>query len=287
MQLWAEDGCPLAVSQWGDAEVGTVLLLPDWLQSRRVFHAVGLELARAGWQVIALDPRGAGHSGRPERGYGLARDAADAALVVEMMVGGPVTVVGTGYGALVGLTMPRDMPHRVSRLILVAPSVALPGSPASLRLLAAAIEDAARLQDFVASSVTVTLDPDMLRRGAEDMARTTKAAADAQLQALASADWRALAAQVACPWQVAVGESDGWGGPRAVREQLVTTPTVWRSVGHFPVWEAPQLLVEFINAPGRDARWQWGDEMADEARANAEDPAGPPDSGEASTHPSR
>ncbi len=246
MQLVAEDGVRLKASRWGTGERGTVLLLPDWLASGESFLGIVPWVAEWGWAAVAVDPRGTGHSDRPERGYRLERDAADAALAARQMATPPVVVLGTGYGGLVALMLARESPDLVSLVLVMSPPVVMPGEGPGRSALAAAIEDPRRLWDLVASGASQSLSPYVLQGVCQDMARTTAPAGLAQLNALARAPWESLAGQVSCSVKVATGESDFWSGARHVRARLGMEPTVWRGVGHFPLAEAPRAVAEWM-----------------------------------------
>ncbi len=249
MQVVADDGVRLKASRWGAGDAGTVLLLPDWLASGEGFLALVPPLTRESGAAVTLDLRGTGHSDRPDRGYGLERDAADAVLVVQHLADSPVRVMGHGYGALVALALAHRAPELVSHLLLVAPPVMVPADGPGRRALEEAIEDPRRLWDLVASGTSQALSPYILQALAEDMARTTQAAGRAQLDAMVRAPWAALVAGVGCPVAVATGESDFWSGPRHVRERMGVDPAVWRGVGHFVLAEAPDTVAAWCRRP--------------------------------------
>jgi pimeloyl-ACP methyl ester carboxylesterase len=85
-----------------------------------VWHHVAGHLIEAGHGVVACDLRGHGDSSwaRPDeyRSRDLARDAA---AVVADLGGGPVDVVGSSWGALVGLALAAERPDLVRHLVMV------------------------------------------------------------------------------------------------------------------------------------------------------------------------
>jgi pimeloyl-ACP methyl ester carboxylesterase len=246
MQVVAEDGVRLSVRWEGSGESGTIMVLPDWLQSGLAFEEVAGALVAQGYRVVRPDPRGTGWSDRPEAGYGLARDAADAAVVVEQVGARSVTMVGVGYGALVAMTMARDTPHLLQRVVLVAPPVEVSGGRVHLEALSGLIEDSRQIRDFLESGVAKMMPPAIAAKLSRDMARTTAAAGRSQLHAMASADWARLSREVSCPVRMATGELDWWGGPQKIRERIGRPLHVWRDVGRQPMWEAPDEVLAFI-----------------------------------------
>lgn len=262
MQLVADDGVRLKASRWGTGEAGTVLWLPDWLASGEGFLALVPALTCANWAAVTLDPRGTGHSDRPDAGYGLGRDVADAALVVGRLAERPVVVVGCGYGALVAMRLAHEAPDLVSHLRLLAPPVTLPADGPGRRALEDAIEDPRRLWDLVASGASRTLSPYILQAVCADMARTTAAAGLAQLDAMVRAPWAELVAAVRCSMAVATGELDFWSGARYVRERMGMEPVVWQGVGHFVLAEASETVAAWCRPLGPGASDAAGAERA-------------------------
>ena len=71
-------------------------------------------------QVILYDLRGHGLSERPAAGYSVAGLVGDlAALLDELAVSGPITLVGNSFGGLVALAFAVAHPARVERLVLI------------------------------------------------------------------------------------------------------------------------------------------------------------------------
>lgn len=254
MQLTAEDGVRLKVSRWGSGVEGTVLLLPDWLASGESFLGIVPQLTEWGLAAVAMDLRGTGHSDRPGAGYGLERDAADAALAIRELALSPLVVLGCGYGGLVALMLAREAPELASHVLLLSPPVVMPGEGPGRDALAAAVEDPRRLWDLVASGASQSLSPYVLQEVCQDMARTTGPAGLAQLDALSRAPWEALMEDVPAVVHAATGESDFWSGARHVRERLGVEPVVWRGVGHFPLAEDPQAVAQWVRTCGEPPR---------------------------------
>src|SRR3954451_16837792 len=72
-----------------------LLLLHGWMfQSDLNWWRMYEPLARAGYRVLATDPRGHGRGLRPAEPFRLEGCAADAAALVRHLGAGPVTVVG-------------------------------------------------------------------------------------------------------------------------------------------------------------------------------------------------
>jgi pimeloyl-ACP methyl ester carboxylesterase len=97
------------------------------------------ELHRRGFQTIAYDASGTGHSPPrlvPLRPHGLARQAAH---FLDALGLPDTNVLGVSFGGAVAQELALHNPHRVRRLILVSTGCGLgglPGNPAALALLA-------------------------------------------------------------------------------------------------------------------------------------------------------
>src|SRR5579875_1240341 len=167
MIVVAEDGVRIRVF---DPDAGEpVLLIPDWLGSGLFFEALAPSLDRIGLCPVRYDPRGSGRSDRPAAGYSLTRDAEDALLVVEGVLGQAAWVAGHGFGARVALRMGMIRPDLVRGVVAVAPVVA--GD--RMAGFEEALEDERRLRDLVATSVSRALPQAVVAMLARDMAHTT------------------------------------------------------------------------------------------------------------------
>jgi pimeloyl-ACP methyl ester carboxylesterase len=243
MIVVAQDGVRLNVAGYGEGW-RHLLLVPDWLSSSLMYEALWEPLAHRGARLAVYDPRGTGRSDRPAAGYGVTRDAEDAALVVEALALRPVWVVGHGYGAHVAVRLAALRPDLVSGVLLMMPAFGLES-----RRLASwrdAIEDVRRLTDLIASSTMASGTSDRLARQAADMARTTRPAGLAQ--------WEVLGQPLdvtGCtpPVKVLCGEMDDWTSARQARRALEPSARIWRvwpEAGHYALWEDPERAVDLL-----------------------------------------
>jgi pimeloyl-ACP methyl ester carboxylesterase len=114
------DGTRIAWYAYDSGEP-TVLFLPTWnlVDARVVGHQVAAFEAHA--TVVTYDPRGAGASNRPERGYDFPFHAADALAVLDATGIGNVALVTASRGLNAALLLIADDPERFERLAVVAP----------------------------------------------------------------------------------------------------------------------------------------------------------------------
>jgi non-heme chloroperoxidase len=242
----AEDGVRLSCRQEGDPHDPPVLLIPDWLSSSRLYDDMVPELHEERLNALLYDPRGTGRSDRPDRGYGLRREAQDALLVADRFTADPVWVAGHGYGTLVALALAATAPERVRGLTLIAP-VPLTGlnpGQSRLRALERVIEDWRGLADLVASTSATRIDPERLRQVAEDMAHTTRAAGLAQLERMVAPSLTPEVGRLSCPVVVVAGEYDEWISRERLRLGLLAYLVnarleVVEACGHYLALEAP------------------------------------------------
>lgn len=122
------DGTSIAWYRFGDGE-RAVLFVPTWnLVDHRVLgHQVAVLSAEA--TVLTYDPRGAGASGRPERGYDFPSHAADALAVLAATDVGAVSLVTASRSINTAALLITDDPGRFERLAAIAPYVVFEPDP--------------------------------------------------------------------------------------------------------------------------------------------------------------
>jgi pimeloyl-ACP methyl ester carboxylesterase len=92
-----------------------LLLIHGWPGSRYYWRLVMPALARE-FEVIAVDQRGIGLSGKPEEGYDAGTLANDLAGLMDALGHERFAVVGVDTGLLIGYALAADYPDRVVRL---------------------------------------------------------------------------------------------------------------------------------------------------------------------------
>jgi pimeloyl-ACP methyl ester carboxylesterase len=97
-----------------------MLLIHGFASSNLVWSKVLLELAQAGFRVIAPDLMGYGYSGKPkEFDYTIARQSQMIISFMRALGIDRATLVGSSYGGAVAATMALDAPELVQKLVLV------------------------------------------------------------------------------------------------------------------------------------------------------------------------
>ncbi|HEV7474051.1 MAG TPA: alpha/beta hydrolase [Pyrinomonadaceae bacterium] len=114
------DGVQVHYQEAGDSDGPPMILIHGFAASNLVWSKVFLELAEAGFRVIAPDLLGYGYSGKPRNlDYTIARQAE---MVVSFMQGLGIdraVLVGSSYGAAIAVTIALDRPALVEKLVLV------------------------------------------------------------------------------------------------------------------------------------------------------------------------
>ncbi|MDQ2727408.1 MAG: alpha/beta hydrolase [Actinomycetota bacterium] len=111
-------GVDLHQLDWGGGG-RPVLCLHGVTSCSWVWHHVARHLT-ASHRVLAGDLRGHGESSwAPPDAYGTTAHAADVVAVIDDLVGGPVDLVGSSWGALIALAVASERPELVGRLVLV------------------------------------------------------------------------------------------------------------------------------------------------------------------------
>lgn len=119
-------GLQLSVCEWGPLNGPTVVVVHGLLDHGGAWETVALELATAGYHVIAPDLRGHGHSEHIGAGgsYQLLDFVADIDGILYDLATRPVTLVGHSMGATVAAFYATARPQQVTGLILVEPQIA-------------------------------------------------------------------------------------------------------------------------------------------------------------------
>ncbi|WP_394830559.1 alpha/beta hydrolase [Pendulispora rubella] len=97
----------------------TVLLIPGYFQTWYAWRDVMPALVRAGFHVVAVDPRGMGESSRPANGYDTGRVAADLHGLMRQLGHERYAVVGHDVGSWIAYALAGDHPEVVERLALI------------------------------------------------------------------------------------------------------------------------------------------------------------------------
>lgn len=114
------DGVRVHYQEAGDRSNPVLVLIHGFASSTLVWSKVFLNLAQAGFRVIALDLLGYGYSGKPRNGeYTIAGQASLLIRLLERLGITRATLVGSSYGGAVAATCALDHPHRVKKLVLV------------------------------------------------------------------------------------------------------------------------------------------------------------------------
>ena len=98
-----------------------VLLLPGLGVDANYFSAIIYDLATR-HRVVAVDPRGAGRSDKPDQPYTIEGMAEDAAGLLAHLGTGRTSVLGCSMGGRVALVLALNHPELVGRLVLAAAS---------------------------------------------------------------------------------------------------------------------------------------------------------------------
>jgi len=114
------DGVRVHYQEAGDRSNPVLVLIHGFASSTLVWSKVFLNLAQAGFRVIALDLLGCGYSGKPDNGeYTIAGQATLLVRLLEHLEIKRATLVGSSYGGAVAATCALDHPQRVEKLVLV------------------------------------------------------------------------------------------------------------------------------------------------------------------------
>jgi pimeloyl-ACP methyl ester carboxylesterase len=114
------DGVRVHYQEAGDSDAPPMILIHGFASSNLVWSKVLLELADAGFRVIAPDLLGYGYSGKPRHlEYTIASQAGMVRSLMEQLGIERAVLVGSSYGGAIAATIAFDHPALVKKLILV------------------------------------------------------------------------------------------------------------------------------------------------------------------------
>jgi pimeloyl-ACP methyl ester carboxylesterase len=114
------DGIRVHYQEAGDPRAPAIVLIHGFASSTLVWSKVFLQLAAAGYRVIALDLLGYGYSAKPRNGeYTIAGQAKLLNGLLGALKIPRAIFIGSSYGGAVAATCALDYPDRVEKLILV------------------------------------------------------------------------------------------------------------------------------------------------------------------------
>jgi pimeloyl-ACP methyl ester carboxylesterase len=114
------DGVRVHYQEAGNIAAPAMLLIHGFASSNLVWSKVLIELAEAGFRVIAPDLLGYGYSGKPkELEYTIKRQSEMVIKLMGQLEIPHAVVVGSSYGGAVAATIALDQPQLVDKLVLV------------------------------------------------------------------------------------------------------------------------------------------------------------------------
>ena len=238
----------------------TVVLLHGWTCNRR-FWREQVAALQCVHRLLALDLRGHGDSGVPDRGYTLERLAEDVHEVIERLAIGPAVMVGHSMGGMVAQQLAFCHPEDVSGLVLVATVAADPDAGLVSRRIAAeaAAEDyrTAFLNHFPAW-FPVGADPCLVEWTRSEMLRVPERVAISLVRAYQDLDFRPRLRDLRVPTLVIGAGGDSSTPVDRSREIACLVPgavlVVIEGARHFVQLERPgevnEAIMKFLSERG-------------------------------------
>lgn len=255
MQTLTSKGRTLHVHIEGPEHGSPVLFLNSLGTDIRVWDAL-LPLLPEGLRVLRLDKPGHGLSDAPSGGLSI-EDLADDALALMDAAGVQrATIVGLSIGGLIAQAIAARVPQRVQAIVLMDTASKI-GTADIWAERIAALETGGL--EGMADTVMTRWFSDAFRaeRAAElavwrnMLVRTTAAGYGACCGAIRDADYRAQAANIACPVLSIGGSEDGSTPPEVVRALAESIPGAAfeeiAGAGHLPGVEAPEAVAAVLN----------------------------------------
>jgi pimeloyl-ACP methyl ester carboxylesterase len=249
------DGVRIAWYRYGAGD-RAVLFVPTWnlVDSRVVGHQVAALERR--FTVVTYDPRGAGASDRPGRGYDFPLHAADALAVMDAAGIERAAVVTASRGLNAAVLLAAQETARVERIAAIGSYMQLEAGPPPdpARLEAVRTDWAGFIVPFMHKVFT---EPDSHELIEEMIAIGMEASPDAVVTQEGELDWglpARLLGQVSCPTLLIHGEADAAVPASLARGIVDAMPNARLELipggGHRPDIRSPDLvnplLFEFL-----------------------------------------
>src|SRR5688572_17590136 len=114
------DGVRVHYQEAGEPNAPVMFLIHGFASSNLVWSKVLLEVAEAGFRVIAPDLLGYGYSGKPkELDYTITRQSQMVVSFMRQLEIDSAVLIGSSYGGAVAATVALDHPELVKKLVLV------------------------------------------------------------------------------------------------------------------------------------------------------------------------
>jgi pimeloyl-ACP methyl ester carboxylesterase len=249
---------PDALIEYFDQGEGEpVVMLPGGSLNVTYMQPLADALARAGYRVVRINPRGAGRSLSASEDVTLHDLAEDVAGVIQKLQLGPVHILGHAFGNRVARTLAADHPELIRSVILLAAGGKVPPSPEAQKALQTIFDPRATDEDYLAAMSYMVGDPDD-RELAWRALKPSRAPAAAGLQATANAntpleDWWAPPGDA--PYLVLQGMADQAAPPengellkRDLGDRVTLVP--FEGAGHLMLVTRPdevaRAIVDFL-----------------------------------------
>jgi pimeloyl-ACP methyl ester carboxylesterase len=248
------DGTNIAWYRYGQGD-RTILFVPTWniVDARVVGHQVA-ELASHA-TVLTLDPRGAGESDRPERGYDFPLHAADVLAVLDANGIHGASLVTASRGVNTAILLIAEDPARFDRLAAIAPYVELEtnADPPDPEVLEEWRTDwPGFIVPFMQSVFSEPHSTDVI---AEVTAIGLEATPDVIVTQVVESDWQEPARRlrsVTCPTLVIHGDSDEAIPVEDVQRIVDAIPNARLELipggGHRPDIRSPEIVNPLLSA---------------------------------------
>ena len=253
-------GIKMRYAEQGDAGGEPLILIHGFTDSWFSYSQV-LPLLDKKYHVFAIDQRGHGDSGKPEKGYSMKDFAADVVAFMNAKKIKKAAVVGHSMGSFVAMQTALDAPQRIEKLILIGTATTARndvtlGLQKEINALENSIPEKF-VRDFQVGTSSQTVPNEFMNRAVAESMKLPARVWRAVLAGVIAEDYKSELSRIKIPTLIFWGDKENifLRDEQDLLKSKISDSIlkIYPETGHSPHWERPEMfardLQEFLNRP--------------------------------------